>query len=34
MIPKKLQDWAFQNAPENGGYARNPEDEVNIQEIA
>jgi hypothetical protein len=34
MIPKKLQDWVVQNAPENGGYVRNPEDEVNIQDIA
>jgi hypothetical protein len=29
-----LTDWIVKRAPKNGGYVRNPEDEVSIQDIA
>jgi hypothetical protein len=33
MVDKDLQDWIMQHAPENGGYVRNPEDQVDIQDM-
>jgi hypothetical protein len=33
-IGSDLTDWVVKRAPKNGGYVRNPEDEVSIQDIA